>query len=38
VWVDDDGVIRGFESPAAELRWERVTYSGDPLTIEFPIA
>jgi hypothetical protein len=37
VWVDDDGVIRAFESAAAQLRWERVTYSGDALTIEFPI-
>lgn len=38
VWVDDDGVIRGFESSAAAVRWERVTYSGDSVTIEFPIA
>jgi hypothetical protein len=37
VWVDDDGVIRGLESEAAALRWERVTYSSDSVTIEFPI-
>lgn len=38
VWVDEDGVIRAFESTAAELRWERVAYSADALTIDFPIA
>jgi hypothetical protein len=37
VWVDSDGVIRGFENAAAELRWERVTYSSDAVTIEFPL-
>ncbi|MGH9134840.1 MAG: hypothetical protein ACRDZZ_12955, partial [Ilumatobacteraceae bacterium] len=36
VWVDGDGVIRALESVAAELRWERITYSADALTIEFP--
>ena len=37
VWVDGDGVIRGFDSPAAALRWERVTYSADTVPIEFPL-
>jgi hypothetical protein len=38
MWVDDDDVIRRFENAAAELRWERVTYSADPVTIDFPLA
>jgi hypothetical protein len=38
MWVDDDDVIRRFENAAAEFRWERVTYSGDAVTIEFPLA
>jgi hypothetical protein len=37
LWVDGDEVIRGLDSAAAELRWERVTYSGDTVTIEFPL-
>ena len=37
VWVDGDGVIRGFDNAAAELRWERVTYSADTVPIEFPV-
>ncbi len=37
VWVDGDGVIRAFDSPAAALRWDRVTYSGDTVPIEFPL-
>jgi hypothetical protein len=38
VWVDGDGVIRGFDNAAAALRWERVTYSGDTVPIEFPLS
>lgn len=38
MWVDGDGVIRRFENAAAELQWERVTYSGDAVTIDFPLA
>jgi hypothetical protein len=37
VWVDGDDVIRGLDSAAAALRWERVTYSGDSVPIEFPL-
>ena len=37
MWVDGDGVIRRFENAAAELRWERVTYSSDAVTIDFPV-
>ena len=37
VWIDGDGVIRGFDNAGAELRWERITYSGDTVPIEFPV-
>ena len=37
MWVDDDSVIRRFENADAEFLWERVTYSGDAVTIDFPL-
>ena len=37
MWVDDDGVIRSFDNADAQFHWDRVTYSGDAVTIEFPV-
>ena len=37
MWVDDDGVIRSFDNADAQFHWDRVTYSGDAVTIDFPV-